>query len=86
MTVNGVWWWGSSSVDLGSVEYPFTAITPKSILTQNDRAYKLSSLCQIDMFEIIYIRLEYSMTYNSKLFLSFVTISYYWLLTIISYL
>ena len=31
-----IWWWGSSSKDLGSVDYPFIAITPSSSLTQSD--------------------------------------------------
>ena len=35
MTLNCIWWWSFSSEDLGSVEYPFIAITPKSTLTLN---------------------------------------------------
>ena len=34
-----VWWWGSSSEDLESVEYSFIAMTPSSSLTRNDRIY-----------------------------------------------
>ena len=33
MRLNCIWWWGSSSRDLESVEYPFTVITPRSSLT-----------------------------------------------------
>ena len=32
MILNCIWWWGSGSMDLGSVEYTFIAITPWSIL------------------------------------------------------
>ena len=38
MKLNCIWWWGSNSGDLGSVEYPFIAITPRSILTQSGSA------------------------------------------------
>ena len=34
---NYIWWWGSSSKDLGSVEYPFTGITPRFTLTWSGR-------------------------------------------------
>ena len=30
ITLKCIWWWGFSSGDLGSVEYPFIAITPRS--------------------------------------------------------
>ena len=33
MTLNGIWWWGSSPEALGNVEYSFIAITPRSTLT-----------------------------------------------------
>ena len=33
MPLNYIWWWGSISGDLWSVEYPFIAITPRSTLT-----------------------------------------------------
>ena len=33
MTLNCIWWWGSSSADLGSVLYLFIEITPRSTLT-----------------------------------------------------
>ena len=36
MTLNCIQWWGSSSGDLGSVEYFFISITPKSMLTQSN--------------------------------------------------
>ena len=29
MKPNCIWWWGSSSGDLGSIEYPFIAITAR---------------------------------------------------------
>ena len=32
MSLNCIWWWGSSSKDLGNIEHPFIAITPSSIL------------------------------------------------------
>ena len=48
MTLNCVWWWGSSSRDLESVEYPFIAITPRSIVTQSVR---ILSVGQMDQFE-----------------------------------
>ena len=31
--LNSIWWWGFSSRDLGSVEYPFIAVTSTSTLT-----------------------------------------------------
>ena len=39
MTVNGIWWWGSSSEDLESVEYHFVVIIPSSTLTGNGGTY-----------------------------------------------
>ena len=33
MTLNCIWWWRSSSGDLGTMEYPFIAITLRSNLT-----------------------------------------------------
>ena len=35
-----IWWWGSISGDLRSVEYPFFAITPRSTLTWSGSTYK----------------------------------------------
>ena len=34
MTLNCIWWWGLSSVDLGSLKYSFFASIPRSTLTQ----------------------------------------------------
>ena len=39
MTLNCIWWWGSSSGDLESVEYPFIVITPISTLIQNGSTF-----------------------------------------------
>ena len=30
ITLNRIWWWGTSFEDLGSVKYLFMAITPRS--------------------------------------------------------
>ena len=35
MTLNSIWWWGSSSGVLRNVEYPFIAITPRSTLSRS---------------------------------------------------
>ena len=35
MTLNYIWWLGYSSRDLGSVEYLFIGITPRSTLAQS---------------------------------------------------
>ena len=35
MTLNCIWWWGSSSWDLESVEYPIIAIIPMSTQSQS---------------------------------------------------
>ena len=35
MTLNCIWWSGTRFRDLGSVEYPFIAITPRSTLTRS---------------------------------------------------
>ena len=35
MTLKSIWWWGSSSGDLRSVEYLFIDIIPRSTLTQS---------------------------------------------------
>ena len=43
MTLNYIWYWGSSSGDLVDVEYPFIAITPRSTLIQNASTIKGSS-------------------------------------------
>ena len=37
--LNCIWWWGSSSVDLGSVEYLLITITPKSTLSWSGSTY-----------------------------------------------
>ena len=37
MTLKFIWWWDSSSGDLGNVAYPFIAFTPKSALTLSNR-------------------------------------------------
>ena len=36
MTLNCIWWWGSSYGGLGNVRHYFNAITPRSTPTQND--------------------------------------------------
>ena len=33
MALNCIWWWGFSPGVLGNKEYPFTTITPRSLLT-----------------------------------------------------
>ena len=33
ITPNAIWWWGSNSIDKGSMEYAFIVIIPKSTLT-----------------------------------------------------
>ena len=48
MALNSIWLWGSSSEDLGSVEYLFIAITLRSTLTQSVR---IPSMGQIDLFK-----------------------------------
>ena len=40
MTLNRIWWWGSSLEALGNVEYPFITITPRSTLTQSGSTCK----------------------------------------------
>ena len=35
MILNCIWWWGSCSADLESVEYPLIAITPNFTLTRS---------------------------------------------------
>ena len=40
MTLNCIWWRSSSSEDLGSVEYSFIAITPRSTLIWSGTNYK----------------------------------------------
>ena len=39
LIVNGVWWWGSTYGLLGSVEYPFIDMTPRSVLTQESSTF-----------------------------------------------
>ena len=48
MTLNCIWWWGSTSEVLESVEYSFISITPMSTLTQSGRVL---SMGQIDLIE-----------------------------------
>ena len=39
MTLNCIWWWGSTSGNLESVKYPFITITSRFTLTQSSSAY-----------------------------------------------
>ena len=39
LTLNYIWWWGSSSGDLENMEYLFSPITPRSTLTQSGLMY-----------------------------------------------
>ena len=50
MTLNYIWWWGSNSGDLESVEYTFIAIRPRFTLTQGD-CICYGSQGQIDQFK-----------------------------------
>ena len=45
MTLNCIWWWGSSSVALGSVEYLYIVMTSRSTQTNNSGAC-LSFICR----------------------------------------
>ena len=47
MTLNCIWWWDSSSGDLGSMEYPYIIITSMFTLAQIDIIYSL--IDQIDL-------------------------------------
>ena len=49
MTVNYIWLDGSSSRDLGSKEYPFISITPRSTLTQSGST-SFGPIGQLDLF------------------------------------
>ena len=53
MTLNCIWWWGSSSVDPISGEYVFIGITLKSIWIRND------STCQGPIYESSWLVLWY---------------------------
>ena len=52
MILNWIWWWCSSSGDLGSVEYSFITMTSRSTLTQ------ISSRVTF-IYKIAYIRQDY---------------------------
>ena len=51
MTLNCIWWWGSSPGDLESMEYLLTAIIPRSTMTWRDCTYQVQSMGQTDLFK-----------------------------------
>ena len=53
VTLNGISWWGSSFLDLGSVEYPTIAMTPRFTLNRRrswckDKKYVKYTCLKID--------------------------------------
>ena len=59
MTHNSIWWWSSSSKDLGSLEYSSFAITPRA-----------QSKSQIDLFKklFVFIKAVYKKTLKKQLY------------------
>ena len=56
MTLNCIWWFGSSSGALGSVEYIFISITPRPTLTGVVVLVSVPWMGQIDLFKKICIQ------------------------------
>ena len=52
MTLSSIWWWVSSSEDLGNMEYYFIPITPMSTLTGSGSNYSIPSMGQVDILEL----------------------------------
>ena len=65
MTLNYIWWWGSSPEFLENVEYHFIAITQKSILTWSQIDVWVKSIGQLELFSHL---LKIIIICNLKLF------------------
>ena len=69
MTLNYIWWLGSSPGNLGNIDYNFNAITPRSTQTRSCSIYSNPIYWSNGpVFKIIFIQQEYLIPYNCKLF------------------
>ena len=57
MTLNCIWWWGSSAEALGITEYFFIAITPRCTLTRMVALVRVPTMDQIKLFNhLLYLK------------------------------
>ena len=65
MALNWIWQWGTSSGNLGSVEYLFIVVIPWFSLTLSDITFYGGNYGSDKLIIIIHIRLEYLMPYKN---------------------